>query len=74
MFDQIFIRHLFVVLFLYACSLVASANTSKDTYEEALLIKPLPSGHVYTHFQFKTIWNDAFDGIKWGMMNEFTKE
>ena len=28
----------------------------KDTFQEELYIKPLESGHVYTHFQFTTDW------------------
>lgn len=30
---------------------------SKDEYHEELLIKPLPTGHVYTYFQFTTLWD-----------------
>jgi phosphatidylinositol glycan class T len=29
----------------------------KDYFDEELLLKPLPSGHVYAYFQFTTIWD-----------------
>jgi len=29
----------------------------RDSFHEELFIKNLPSGHVYTHFQFSTTWN-----------------
>ena len=29
---------------------------SEDAFHEELFIKPLPTGHVYTHFQFTTTW------------------
>ncbi|XP_012262616.2 GPI transamidase component PIG-T [Athalia rosae] len=31
-------------------------NSIKDEFNEELMLKPLPSGHVYAHFQFTTIW------------------
>jgi hypothetical protein len=30
---------------------------SNDVFSEELYIKNLPTGHVYTHFQFTTVWN-----------------
>ncbi|ESO86516.1 hypothetical protein LOTGIDRAFT_128945 [Lottia gigantea] len=32
-----------------------------DSHVEELLIKPLPSGHVYFHFQFTTKWDESLD-------------
>lgn len=31
--------------------------TSGDTFHEELLVYQLTSGHVYTQFQFSTLWN-----------------
>ena len=28
-----------------------------DAFHEELFIKPLPTGHIYTHFQFTTTWD-----------------
>lgn len=37
----------------------------EDSFSEELLLKPLPSGHVYSYFQFTTLWDSNFD------INEF---
>ena len=46
---------IFVVflLNLFLCLTLAK----KDVFHEELLLKPLPTGHVYAHFQFTTVWN-----------------
>nr|CAD7256332.1 unnamed protein product [Timema shepardi] len=31
--------------------------SQKDYFDEELLLKPLPSGHVYAYFQFTTLWD-----------------
>lgn len=31
----------------------------RDFFNEELLLKPLPSHHVYVYFQFSTIWETA---------------
>lgn len=49
-------------LTLIALSLVGGLfETSKcepvnDVFNEELMLKPLPSGHVYANFQFTTVW------------------
>jgi phosphatidylinositol glycan class T len=45
----------FVSLILHSIFSVKSAP-QKDYFDEELLLKPLPSGHVYAYFQFTTIW------------------
>ncbi|KAK6174398.1 hypothetical protein SNE40_017684 [Patella caerulea] len=35
-----------------------------DDFKEELFIKPLPSGHVYFHFQFTTTWEADFENPK----------
>ena len=30
-----------------------------DEFHEELLVKPLPDGHLYHHFQFTTTWNTS---------------
>ncbi|KAJ4436092.1 hypothetical protein ANN_18719 [Periplaneta americana] len=32
-----------------------------DYFDEELLLKPLPSGHVYAYFQFTTLWDVQFE-------------
>lgn len=32
-----------------------------DKFHEELYMKPLPSGHVYSYFQFTTVWNTSFE-------------
>lgn len=34
---------------------------SSDRFHEELYLKPLPSGHVYSYFQFTTVWNTSFE-------------
>ena len=41
----------------FALSFDPCACNENDKSTEELLIKPLPSGHVYNHFQFTTVWN-----------------
>ncbi|XP_067007276.2 GPI transamidase component PIG-T [Anabrus simplex] len=38
-----------------------AGSVQKDNFNEELLLKPLPSGHVYAHFQFTTLWDVDFD-------------
>lgn len=45
----------FVQLFL--CKSIESSYQQNDKFHEELLIKPLASGHVYSYFQFTTVWN-----------------
>jgi len=35
---------------------VCSLGLFEDEFHEELFIKPLPTGHIYTHFQFTTTW------------------
>ena len=46
------------VVFSLCCFLSYSFTVAKkDAFHEDLLLKPLPTGHVYAHFQFTTVWN-----------------
>jgi hypothetical protein len=49
-----------VVLFLHSTICVTSVP-SKDYFDEELLLKPLPSGHIYAYFQFTTVWDVEFE-------------
>ncbi|XP_033101551.1 GPI transamidase component PIG-T-like [Anneissia japonica] len=42
---------------LYFILLIADCYSFEDVLNEELLIKPLPSGNVYAHFQFTTKWD-----------------
>ncbi len=35
----------------------ANAENSEEKFVEELYVKETPSGHVYSHFQFTTMWN-----------------
>jgi hypothetical protein len=45
-----------VLMCLYCISAVI-CTPQKDYFDEELLLKPLPSGHVYAYFQFTTLWD-----------------
>ena len=49
-------------LLLVVCALSGSATSVSDdteeTFAEELFIKPLPTGHLYSYFQFTTLWNE----------------
>lgn len=32
-----------------------------DFFDEELMLKPLPSNHVYAYFQFTTVWETTKD-------------
>lgn len=40
---------------------LSSGFVLEDKFEEELYLKPLPSGHIYSTFQFTTIWNVPFE-------------
>ncbi|XP_043466665.1 GPI transamidase component PIG-T [Leptopilina heterotoma] len=45
------------ILLAIFCIFYASALT--DTYDEELMLKPLPSGYIYAFFQFTTLWEGS---------------
>ena len=47
-------KHLFLFIFFGLFSFIFALQ--KDTFDEELLLKPLPNGHVYAYFQFTTRW------------------
>jgi Gpi16 subunit, GPI transamidase component. len=49
-----------VVCFLHSAVYV-TCIPSKDYFDEELLLKPLPSGHIYAYFQFTTVWDVEFE-------------
>ncbi|XP_069677490.1 GPI transamidase component PIG-T isoform X2 [Periplaneta americana] len=55
----------FLCLYIYSfLSLIYYSVTGApqhDYYDEELLLKPLPSGHVYAYFQFTTLWDVQFE-------------
>ncbi|KAK3742758.1 hypothetical protein QZH41_018969, partial [Actinostola sp. cb2023] len=60
---------LFIILCTFALSLA-----SEDEFHEELLVKPLPTGQVYTYFQFTTIWDiDIKDRKAFSHFNLFPK-
>ncbi|XP_077982557.1 GPI-anchor transamidase component PIGT-like [Glandiceps talaboti] len=63
------IRVIFLTLLL-----IEVCNGSQDNFDEELYIKPLSSGHVYTHFQFTTTWDiDIHDQSSFAHYNLFPK-
>lgn len=55
---ELYLKVLFVISI--KVSLVWS-YISNDMFHEELYLKPLPSGHVYSYFQFTTVWNTSFE-------------
>ena len=47
----------FAVLGLSIFSTLSCSNSFDDDFHEEIYIKPLQSGHLYTHFQFTTKWD-----------------
>lgn len=49
-----------ILVFLAGLIGVATCNNAyNDFFDEELMLKPLPSNHVYAYFQFTTIWETA---------------
>ena len=47
------------ILLLWFCILyLRNSNAELNTFSEELLIKPLSSGHIYSHFEFTTLWEN----------------
>ncbi|KAK8724282.1 hypothetical protein OTU49_011318, partial [Cherax quadricarinatus] len=44
------------VLLVFLSCLVVTGRCRDDTFTEELLIRPLTSGHIYSHFEFTTTW------------------
>ncbi|XP_043268250.1 GPI transamidase component PIG-T [Venturia canescens] len=44
-------------LLLIVTNVMKIVSTHSDSFDEELLLKPLPSGHVYAYFQFTTLWH-----------------
>lgn len=44
-----------LIFFILAC-IVNFVSSHNDFFDEELMLKPLPSNHVYAHFQFTTVW------------------
>jgi len=44
----------FLVIIFTTTRHYCECTSYNDEFHERLIIKPLPSGHVYTHFQFVT--------------------
>uniref|UniRef100_A0A1B6C6L0 GPI transamidase component PIG-T n=1 Tax=Clastoptera arizonana TaxID=38151 RepID=A0A1B6C6L0_9HEMI len=52
---------LFFVNLIYIFIVDGHCLSIKDSFHEELLLKPLPSGHVYSYFQFTTLWKTNFE-------------
>ncbi|RXG53904.1 GPI transamidase component PIG-T, partial [Armadillidium vulgare] len=50
----------FNIIFLVNCFqlIIGSVEDYNNAFSEELLIRPLPSGHVYSHFEFTTVWTN----------------
>lgn len=46
----------FVWNFIYLIIFYLKLSNANDKFSEELFIKPLPTGHVNTYFQFTTEW------------------
>lgn len=45
-----------ILLPLAFLGLFSVSLAQSDTYDEELMLKPLPNGYVYAYFQFTTLW------------------
>lgn len=45
-----------ILLFLILSGSFSLSPAQTDTFDEELMLKPLPNGHVYAYFQFTTLW------------------
>ncbi|KAK3923303.1 GPI transamidase component PIG-T [Frankliniella fusca] len=50
-----------ICLFLSCVSGLGQSDLYGDEFHEELLLKQLPSGHVYSYFQFTTLWENGGD-------------
>ena len=53
-------RAFIFLLFFYSIKRFV-AGTGTDSFVEELFVKTLPTGQMYSHFQFTTTWNTTFD-------------
>lgn len=53
--------HFKIPLFFILVTLVKCAFPQNDFFDEELMLKPLPSNHVYAYFQFTTVWETTKD-------------
>lgn len=44
-----------------------SSSVDKSKFTEELLVRPLPTGHVHSHFEFTTTWSNP--GIEASLEN-----
>ncbi|XP_002736149.2 GPI-anchor transamidase component PIGT-like [Saccoglossus kowalevskii] len=72
MAEQVNVRVCLVIICLVLMAPEGLSNP--DKFDEELFIRPLPSGHVYSHFQFTTTWDvDVHDPSTFAHYNFFPK-
>ncbi|KAI1297266.1 GPI transamidase component PIG-T [Halotydeus destructor] len=58
-------QHLLIGFIFVSLLIQLSCQAGSSKYTEKLIIKPLAHGEVYTHFEFKTIWDQDIQTIQW---------
>lgn len=53
--------HFKILSFFILVTLMKCVFPQNDFFDEELMLKPLPSNHVYAYFQFTTVWETAND-------------
>ncbi|XP_068971278.1 GPI transamidase component PIG-T [Bombus flavifrons] len=53
--------HFKIPLFFILVTLMKCVFPQNDFFDEELMLKPLPSNHVYAYFQFTTVWETTKD-------------
>ncbi|XP_033305394.1 phosphatidylinositol glycan anchor biosynthesis class T isoform X1 [Bombus vancouverensis nearcticus] len=53
--------HFRIPLFFILVTLMKCVFPQNDFFDEELMLKPLPSNHVYAYFQFTTVWETTKD-------------
>lgn len=51
---KILLSFIFIIFIKYV-------SPQNDFFDEELMLKPLPSNHVYAYFQFTTVWETIKD-------------
>lgn len=48
-----------VLIYLFGHYIICEAHgrNFSDTFNEELVLKPLPNGYIFSHFQFTTTWD-----------------
>ena len=58
----------------FSCLFLSVSLATEDAFHEELIIRPLSTGHVYTHFQFSTVWHVDVEDPKACKLQNFARK